>query len=49
MKYTDEMVSDDVIHTKFHEDRFGHSGNIKCVASANLEAVVFALLKRGIS
>jgi hypothetical protein len=32
------------IHTKFHEDWFGHSGNIKVIASTIWEAAVLVLL-----
>jgi hypothetical protein len=32
------------MHTKFYENCFGHSGNIKVITSTILEAVVLALL-----
>jgi uncharacterized membrane protein YvlD (DUF360 family) len=36
------------IHTKFHNDRFKHSSNIKGIASIIWEAIVLALLMSGI-
>jgi hypothetical protein len=36
------------VRTKSHDDRFGHSSNIKVVSSTFLEATVLVLLKRGI-
>jgi hypothetical protein len=36
------------IHTKFHDDRFRYSSNIKGITSTVLEAVVLVLLMRGI-
>jgi hypothetical protein len=38
----------DDMHTKFHEDWLGHSSNIKVITSTVWEAVVLALLLRGI-
>jgi hypothetical protein len=37
------------MHTKFHEDFFGHSSNIKVITRTISEAVVLVLLRRAIS
>jgi hypothetical protein len=37
------------IHTKFHDDRFRNSSNIKVISSTVREAVLLVLLTRGIS
>jgi hypothetical protein len=45
MKYTVEMVSDGmIIRIKFHEDLFGHSGNINVITSTIYEAALLVLL-----
>jgi hypothetical protein len=46
MKYTAEMASD--IHTKFNENWFGHSSNIKVITLTISEAEMLVLLMRGI-
>jgi hypothetical protein len=47
--YAVEMTSDGMTHTKFHDDRFRNSDNIKGIASKTCEAVVLVLLIKGIS
>jgi hypothetical protein len=37
-KYPVEMASDGITYNKFHEDWFGHSGNIKVITSTVWEA-----------
>jgi hypothetical protein len=39
----------DDIHTKLHEDWFGHSGNIMVITSSISEVVVLVLLMRATS
>jgi hypothetical protein len=36
------------IHTRFHEDQFKHSRNIKAITSPMLESVALVLLVEGI-
>jgi hypothetical protein len=47
MEYTVEIISDGIL-TKFHDDRFLNSSNIKDVTSRIWEAVMLVLLIRGI-
>jgi hypothetical protein len=49
MMYAIEMTSDGMTHTKFHDDQFENSSNIKGITSTIWEAVVLVLQVRGIS
>jgi hypothetical protein len=45
----DDFRWHDVVHTKFHEERFWHSRNIKFTTSKIKVVVVLVLLMTGIS